>query len=315
MSMDSHPAKIFAGRSNPQLAREITEYLDLPLGRLVIKNFSDGELWVKFEENIRGTDVFLVQSTDTPAENILELLLMIDAARRASAHRITAVIPYYGYARQDRKDQPRVPISARLISTLLTEAGADRVLTMDLHSTQIQGFFDIPLDHLYSKIALLPHLKGKNYDDAVVLAPDVGSIAMARSYAQLLNASLAIIDKRRPAPNRSEVMHVIGELNKKNVLLIDDLVDTAGTMTAAARIAAEKGAESIHAVAAHAVLSGPAMERIMESPIQRLIVTNTLNIIKDKQFDKLEVISVGDVFGEAIKRIHDEESISSLFNV
>ncbi len=314
MSMHSHPAKMFAGRSNPNLAREISEYLEQPLGQLSIKNFSDGELWVKYEENIRGTDVFLIQSTNTPAENIFELLLMIDAAKRASAHRITAVIPYYGYARQDRKDQPRVPITARLMATLLTEAGADRILTMDLHSTQIQGFFDIPFDHLYSKIALMPYLQEQNYRDLVVLAPDVGSIPMARSYAQMLGASLAIIDKRRPKPNLSEVMHVIGETESKRVLIIDDLVDTAGTVTTAATVAAEKGATSIHVVAAHAVMSGPAVQRIIDSPIELFTVTNTLQIPEEKKFEKLEIISVGKVFGEAIRRIHDEESVSALFN-
>lgn len=315
MSMDSHPAKLFAGRSNPELAREISDYVDLPLGGLTIKNFSDGEIWVKFEENIRGTDVFLIQSTNPPAENILELLLMIDAAKRASAHRITAVIPYYGYARQDRKEQPRVPISARVLATLLTQSGADRVLTMDLHSTQIQGFFDIPFDHLYSKIALLRHVKNQDLDNLCVLAPDVGSIPMARSYAKLLTASLAIIDKRRPEPNRSDVMNVIGELDGKNIIIIDDLVDTAGTMTTAAEVAMEKGAKSVYALATHAVLSGPAVLRIVASPIKHLTVTNTLHIPKEKRFDKLRVISVGEVFGESIRRIHEEESISSLFNV
>jgi len=315
MSMDSHPAKLFAGRSNPELAGEISEYLNLPLGGLTIKNFSDGEIWVKFEENIRGTDVFLIQSTNPPAENIIELLLMIDAAKRASAHRITAVIPYYGYARQDRKEQPRVPISARVMATMLTQSGADRVLTMDLHSTQIQGFFDIPFDHLYSKIALLQHVKAQHVGNMAVLAPDVGSIPMARSYAKLLDASLAIIDKRRPEPNRSDVMNVIGDLEGKNILIIDDLIDTAGTMTMAAKVAKEKGAKSVMSVATHAVLSGPAVQRIKDSPIEKLIVTNTLHIPEEKRFEKLQIISVGEVFGESIRRIHDEESISSLFNV
>ena len=315
MSMDSHPAKIFAGRSNPVLAREISDYLDLPLGGLTIKTFSDGELWVKYEENIRGTDVFLIQSTNPPSENLIELLLMIDAAKRASAHRITAVIPYYGYARQDRKEQPRVPISARLMATLITEAGADRVLTMDLHSTQIQGFFDIPFDHLYSKIALLKHLRHQEFDNLTVLAPDVGSIPMARSYAQLLGAHLAIIDKRRPEPNKSEVMHVIGDLADRNVLIIDDLVDTAGTMTTAADVAKEKGAKSVFAMAGHCVMSGPAVKRVMDSPIEQLTVTNTMRIPEEKQIEKLRIISVGEVFGESIQRIHKEESISSLFKV
>lgn len=315
MSMDSHPAKIFAGRSNPVLAREISDYLDLPLGGLTIKTFSDGELWVKYEENIRGTDVFLIQSTNPPAENMLELLLMIDAAKRASAHRITAVIPYYGYARQDRKEQPRVPISARLMATLITEAGADRVLTMDLHSTQIQGFFDIPFDHLYSKIALLQHLRHQDFYNLTVLAPDVGSIPMARSYAQLLGAHLAIIDKRRPEPNKSEVMHVIGDLNDRDVLIIDDLIDTAGTMTTAADVAKKKGARSVFAMAGHCVMSGPAVKRVMDSPIEQLTVTNTMRIPEEKQIEKLRIISVGEVFGESIQRIHKEESISSLFKV
>ncbi len=315
MSLGSHPARIFAGRSNPLLASEISEYLKIPLGKISIKNFSDGEIWVKFEENIRGTDVFLIQSTNPPAENIIELLLMIDAAKRASAHRITAVIPYYGYARQDRKDQPRVPISARVLATLIMEAGADRVLTMDLHSTQIQGFFDIPFDHLYSKIALLKYIRRANYENLTVLAPDVGSIPMARSYAQLLGASLAIIDKRRPEANRSEVMHVIGELEDRTVIIIDDLVDTAGTMTSAARVAETQGATGVFACATHAVLSGPAVDRIKASPIQELMVTNTLDIPEEKRFDRLRIISVGDVFGESIRRIHEEESISSLFKV
>jgi len=313
--MRGHPLKLFAGRSNPELANEIAESMGEPLGDLRIVNFSDGELWVKYEENIRGTDVFLIQSTNPPAENIMELLLMIDAARRASAHRITAVIPYYGYARQDRKDQPRVPISARLMATLITEAGADRVLTMDLHSTQIQGFFDIPFDHLYSKIALLNYIREEHMDNLVILAPDIGSIPMARSYAKLLGTSLAIIDKRRPEPNQSEVMNVIGHLDGKNVLLIDDLVDTAGTMTTAAVTAREKGAKSVQAMATHPVLSGPAVKRIKQSPIERLTVTNTLHIPEEKKMDKLKVISVGELFGESIKRIHEEESISVLFNV
>lgn len=313
--MRGHPMKIFAGRSNPELANEVADSLDQSLGNLRIVNFSDGELWVKFEENIRGTDVFLIQSTSTPAENILELLLMIDAAKRASAHRITAVIPYYGYARQDRKDQPRVPISARLMATLITKSGADRVLTMDLHSTQIQGFFDIPFDHLYSKIALLNFIRDQHMNDLAVLAPDIGSIPMARSYAKLLGASLSIIDKRRPEPNQSEVMNVIGHLDGKNVLLIDDLVDTAGTLTTAAVTAQKKGAKSIQAVATHPVMSGPAVERIKNSPIERLTVTNTLHIPEEKKFAKLNIIGVGELFGEAIQRIHDEESISVLFNV
>ncbi|MCF7797804.1 MAG: ribose-phosphate pyrophosphokinase [Lentisphaeria bacterium] len=308
-------AKLFTGRSNPHLAQRIADYLEMELGEISIKDFSDGELWVRYDENIRGQDVFIIQSTNPPANNIMELLLMLDAAKRASARRVTAVIPYYGYARQDRKDQPRVPISAKLLADMINAAGADRVLTMDLHSAQIQGYFDIPFDHLYSKTALISHLKDKEVtDNLVLLSPDVGSIPLSRSYAKLLNASLAIIDKRRPQANRSEVMHLIGEVEGKNVLIMDDMVDTAGTLVAAARTAKENGALSVMAACTHAVLSGPAIERVQKSPVEKLIVSDTIEIPRDKVFEKLEVVSVASVFGEAILRIHNEESISSLFN-
>lgn len=308
-------AKLFTGRSNPHLAQRIADYLEMELGEISIKDFSDGELWVRYDENIRGQDVFIIQSTNPPANNIMELLLMLDAAKRASARRVTAVIPYYGYARQDRKDQPRVPISAKLLADMINAAGADRVLTMDLHSAQIQGYFDIPFDHLYSKTALISHLKEKEVtDNLVLLSPDVGSIPLSRSYAKLLNASLAIIDKRRPQANRSEVMHLIGEVEGKNVLIMDDMVDTAGTLVAAARTAMENGALSVMAACTHAVLSGPAIERVQNSPVEKLIVSDTIDIPREKVFEKLEMVSVAPVFGEAILRIHNEESISSLFN-
>ncbi|MCF7802239.1 MAG: ribose-phosphate pyrophosphokinase [Candidatus Marinimicrobia bacterium] len=308
-------AKLFTGRSNPHLAQRIADYLEMELGEISIKDFSDGELWVRYDENIRGQDVFIIQSTNPPANNIMELLLMLDAAKRASARRVTAVIPYYGYARQDRKDQPRVPISAKLLADMINAAGADRVLTMDLHSAQIQGYFDIPFDHLYSKTALISHLKENEVtENLVLLSPDVGSIPLSRSYAKLLNASLAIIDKRRPQANRSEVMHLIGEVEGKNVLIMDDMVDTAGTLVAAARTAKENGALSVMAACTHAVLSGPAIERVQNSPVEKLIVSDTIQIPREKVFEKLEMVSVAPVFGEAILRIHNEESISSLFN-
>lgn len=308
-------AKLFTGRSNPHLAQRIADYLEMELGNISIKDFSDGELWVRYDENIRGQDVFIIQSTNPPANNIMELLLMLDAAKRASARRVTAVIPYYGYARQDRKDQPRVPISAKLLADMINAAGADRVLTMDLHSAQIQGYFDIPFDHLYSKTALISHLKDMTFtNNLVLLSPDVGSIPLSRSYAKLLNASLAIIDKRRPQANRSEVMHLIGEVEGKNVLIMDDMVDTAGTMVAAARTAMENGALAVMAACTHAVLSGPAIERVQNSPVEKLVVSDTIQIPREKVFEKLEMVSVAPVFGEAILRIHNEESISSLFN-
>ena len=307
--------KLFTGRSNPHLAQRIAEYLDVEMGDISIKDFSDGELWVRFNENIRGQDVFIIQSTNPPANNIMEMLLMLDAAKRASAQRVTAVIPYYGYARQDRKGQPRVPISAKLLADMINAAGADRALTMDLHSAQIQGYFDIPFDHLYSKTALISHLKEKDFTkNLVLLSPDVGSIPLSRSYAKLLNASLAIIDKRRPQANQAEVMHLIGEVEGKNVLIMDDMVDTAGTLVAAARTAKEQGALGVMAACTHPVLSGPAIERIKNSPVEKLIVTDTIQIPEEKIFEKLEMVSVAPVFGEAIARIHNEESISSLFN-
>ncbi|NQV15236.1 ribose-phosphate pyrophosphokinase [bacterium] len=307
--------KLFCGRSNPEFGKAVAEYLDMELGKMTIKPFSDGELWIRFDENIRGEDVFIIQSTNPPDTNMIELLLMLDAAKRASARRVTAVVPYYGYARQDRKDQPRVPISAKLFADLIQTAGADRVVSMDLHSSQIQGYFNIPFDHLYSKKVLVGAIQALELENMVVLAPDIGSVPMSRSYAKLLNASLAIIDKRRPAHNKAEVMHLIGKVEGKNVLIMDDMVDTAGTMVAASKKARKTGALSVNAAVTHGVLSGPAIKRLNKAPIDRILVTDTINIAAEKRIDKLESISVASVFGEAIQRIHDEKSISVLFDI
>lgn len=307
--------KLFCGRSNPEFGKAVAKYLDVDLGRMTIKPFSDGELWIRFDENIRGEDVFIIQSTNPPDTNMIELLLMLDAAKRASARRVTAVIPYYGYARQDRKDQPRVPISAKLFADLIQTAGADRVVSMDLHSSQIQGYFNIPFDHLYSKKVLVGAIKELQLENMVVLAPDIGSVPMSRSYAKLLDANLSIIDKRRPEHNKAEVMHLIGKVGAKNVLLMDDMIDTAGTLVAAAKKAREMSAISVNAAVTHGVLSGPAIQRLTDAPIDRILVTDTIQLGKSKQMEKLLTVSVASVFGEAIQRIHNEESISVLFDL
>ncbi len=309
--------KLFAGRSNPQLAGEIADELGISLGALTIKAFSDGEIWVKFEENIRNEDVFIIQSTNPPADNIIELLLMLDAARRASASSVTAVIPYYGYARQDRKDLPRVPISARLFLDTFEAVGASRIITMDLHSPQIQGFVNIPFDHLYSRLVLLERLKQENlaYDNGVVLSPDMGSARMGQSYARYLDLGFALIDKRRPAHNRAEVVHLVGDLKDRHVLIIDDMVDTAGTIISAAESARENGALSITAVATHALFSGSARERLQQAPIDHIIITNTVDVQSGKLENKLEKISVAKVFAASIQRINEGQSLSSLFEM
>ena len=307
--------KIFSGRANYSLANEICKYLEVPLGKLAIKEFSDGELSIAFEENIRNEDVFIVQSTNPPSNNIWELLLILDAAKRASAKSVVAVLPYFGYGRQDRKDKPRVPISAKLFLDLLSAVGVDRVVSMDLHSPQIQGFVNVPFDHLYSRIALFDKLKKLNLNESngVVLAPDVGSAKMSQAYAKTLGISFAIIDKRRPKANKAEVVNLIGDLNNKHVLIIDDMIDTAGTTCNAAEAAIEHGAKSVIAVATHPVLSGPAVERLSKSSIKHVIVSNTIELSEKQIFDKLEVISVANVFGEAINRIVNGTSLSSLF--
>ena len=307
--------KIFSGRSNPLLAEKIAKSLGKNLGKLAIKTFSDGELWIKFEENIRGCDVFIIQPTNSPAENIMELILTIDAAVRASAKTVTAVVPYFGYGRQDRKDNPRVPISSRVMVDLITATGADRIITMDLHSTQIQGFAAIPFDHLYSRMVLLDAIKALNFmpENAAVLSPDVGSARMSQAYAKYLGMHFALIDKRRYAPNKAEVVHLIGDLKGKDVLIIDDMIDTAGTTVNAAEAAISNGANSVTAVATHAVLSGPAIDRIKNSVIKKLIVTDSVSIPDDKKLDNMEIVTVSKVFGEAIQRIYDGESVSALF--
>ena len=307
--------KIFSGRSNPTLAKKIVESLGIGLGQLTIKNFADGELWIKFEENIRGTDVFIIQSTNSPAENIMELVLIIDAAVRASANTVTAVIPYFGYGRQDRKDNPRVPISSRVMVDLITATGANRIITMDLHSTQIQGFATIPFDHLYSRMVLQDAINSLELDpkNSVVLSPDVGSARMSQSYAKRLGMHFALIDKRRYAPNKAQVMHLIGDLKDKHVLIIDDMIDTAGTIVNAANEAKENGAISVTAIATHALLSVPAIDRIKESNIGKLVVTDTVSIEDEKKLGNMEIVTVANVFGEAIRRVYDGESVSALF--
>ena len=307
--------KIFSGRSNPLLASKIASFAGCNLGEISIKTFSDGEIWVKYEENVRGCDVFLIQSTNGPAENILELALMADAAVRASAESVSIIMPYFGYGRQDRKDQPRVPISSRVMIDIITSMGADRIVTMDLHSTQIQGFTKIPFDHLYSRMVLIDAITslGFNPELSVVLAPDVGSAAMSKGYAKRLEMHFALIDKRRVAPNESKVSHLIGELEGMDVLIIDDMIDTAGTTVSAAEAAIEKGAKSVTAIATHGVLSGPAIDRLKNAPIKTVVLTDTILIPDEKKLKNMNIVTVADVFGAAIKRIHNGESVSSLF--
>lgn len=306
------PLAIFAGRSNLALSRAIAEKFGTRLGAVTIKSFSDGELYIKYQQSIRGADVFIVQSTPPPGDNIIELLLLIDAAKRASAHRVTAVIPYFGYARQDRKDQPRVSIASKLFANLLTGAGADRVLTMDLHAPQIQGFFDIPLDHLYASSIFVEYFRQNSTEDLVVVAPDVGSLKMARSYSKRLHAGLAFVDKRRPNQNIAEVMNIIGEVDGKNILLVDDLIDTAGTITNASVALKERGAKKIMAASTHSILSGPAYQRIEDSPIDKFLVTDTVPLKRPS--DKIHVLSVAGLFAESIRRIYTDDSISTLFD-
>jgi ribose-phosphate pyrophosphokinase len=306
------PLAIFSGRSNPALSRAIAEAYGTELGEVTIKEFSDGELYVKFEQSIRGEDIFIIQSTPPPGDNIMELLLMLDAAKRASVKRVTAVIPYFGYARQDRKDQPRVSIGSKLMANLLVQAGADRVLTMDLHAAQIQGFFDIPLDHLYASRAFIEHFKSNPIENLVVVAPDVGSLKTSRAYSKKLGTSLAFIDKRRPKANESEVMNIIGDVEGKNVLIVDDLIDTAGTLTNAASAMKKRGALNITAICTHPILSGPAYQRIEDSPIDEVLVTDTVSLRQPS--DKIKVLSVANIFAEAIQRIHTNDTISALFD-
>jgi ribose-phosphate pyrophosphokinase len=304
--------KLISGNSNLPLALKVSDYLNESLCDAEIKKFSDGEISVKINENIRGTDVFIIQSTNPPAENLLELLVIIDAASRASAERITAVIPYYGYARQDRKDQPRVPITAKLMATLIAASGTDRVLTMDLHAAQIQGFFDIPMDHLFANPVFYDYCADFKSDDWVVLA-DLGSIKMVRNFAKKLSMPFAVLDKKRHVANQVEILNVIGEVKGKNIIVRDDIVDTAGTLTQAADFLVKQGAKEIYACLTHAVLSGRSLELIEKSSIKKVVVSDTINLENKKLSHKFEIASVGKIFGEAIRRIHKGESVSSLF--
>ena len=306
--------KLITGNSNSHLALKIGQYIGINLSATEVKRFSDGEVFVQINENIRGTDVFIIQSTNAPAENIIELLMLIEAARRASAQRITAVIPYFGYARQDRKDRPRVAIAAKLMANLITTAGADRIITMDLHASQIQGFFDLPHDHLYSTRVFRELLNMINLDPLVVVAPDVGSIKMARAFAKSCGADLAIIDKRRPGPNKSEVVNIIGDVKGKNVIIRDDMVDTAGTLCKAADALALKGALEVIAICTHAVLSGDSIRKIQDSSITKIYISDSIDLKNKQLTDKFEVLSCSNLFGEAIMRISGEKSVSSLFN-
>jgi len=308
--------KLISGTANPELAQKISEYLATPLVQTKITRFSDGEVFVEIKENVRGADVFIIQPTCPPVnENLVELLIMIDAARRASARRITAVIPYYGYARQDRKTAPRTPITAKLVANVIVVAGARRVLTMDLHAWQIQGFFDIPVDHLYAMPVFLEYLKDKfRGEEIVIVSPDAGGVERAREYAKRLNATMAIVDKRRPRPNESEVMNIIGDVKDKIAVIIDDMIDTAGTICKAASAIMDRGAKEVYAVATHPVLSGPAVERLAQSPIKEVVVSDTIPLREEAQrLDKIKVLSVSKLLGEAIRRIHTDDSISSLF--
>lgn len=306
---------LIAGNAHKGLAAEISRHLGVPLIDVVNTRFSDGEIMLQINENVRGADVFVIQPSCPPVnENIMELLLMLDALKRASAGRITAVMPYYGYARQDRKVQPRVPISSKLIADLITVAGANRVLTMDLHAGQIQGFFDIPVDHLYGSPVLYEYIKKREFKDLVIVSPDAGGVERARNFAKRLNASLAIIDKRREAANVSQVMNVIGDVEGRDSVLLDDMIDTAGTIVQAAEALKQKGARKVCAACSHAVLSGPAIERVNSSCLENLIVTDTIPFdSKREKSAKLIVLSVAGLFADAIKRIHEESSISSLF--
>jgi len=310
--------KIFACNSNKDLAAKIAKNLGLTLGQSEVEQFSDGEISVKINETIRGADVFIIQSTSFPVnDNLMELLIMIDAMKRASAGRITAVIPYYGYARQDRKARARDPISAKLVANLLTSAGANRILTMDLHCAQIQGFFDIPVDHLVGLPLLVAHYRkkfGDNLENFVAVSPDLGSVGRTRAFAEKLNIPLAIVDKRRPKPNVSEIMNIIGEINGKHVILIDDMIDTAGTITNAANALKERGATAVDACCTHGVLSGPAMERISNSCIEELLILDTINMEAHTAEEKITITSVADIFADAINRIHEGISVSKLFD-
>jgi len=305
---------VLSGTGNRPLAEEIAQFLDQPLCEVTLRRFADGEIFARIDENARGRDVYIIQPTNPPAENLLELLLLIDAARRASAARVTAVVPYFGYARQDRKDQPRVAISAKLVANLITTAGADRVLGIDFHQHQLQGFFDIPVDHLYASPVFVQHYRQKGLRELVVVAPDVGGAKMARSFAKRLDASLAIIDKRRPSANIAEVVNVVGEVGDRDCLIVDDMMDTAGTMAEAVLALKKLGARDVYCCATHALLSGPAVDRLAATPVKEVAVTNTIRLAAEKQFDRLAVLSVAPLLAKAIRNTHSDQSVSSLFD-
>ena len=310
----SYELLVFSGTANVPLATDICASIGLPLSQAKIKKFSDGEISVKLEENVRGRDVFIIQPTSSPAnDNMIELLLMLDACRRASARRLSAVIPYYGYGRQDRKSEPRVPISARVMADLIEAMRPERLLTMDLHADQIQGFFHIPVDHLFAAPVFVSYLQEKKLENAVIVSPDSGGVERARFLARQLNAGLAIIDKRRPRANEAEIMNVIGDVKGKDCVLYDDMIDTAGTITKAADALKKNGASRVMACATHAVLSGPAVERLRDSALDEILLSNTIQLPPEKELDKIKVLSVARICGEAIRRIHNEESVSSLF--
>jgi ribose-phosphate pyrophosphokinase len=305
---------VLSGTGNRPLAEEIAQFLGLSLCEVTIRRFADGEIFVRLDENARGRDVYIIQPTNPPAEHLLELLLLIDAAKRASAARVTAVVPYFGYARQDRKDQPRVAISAKLVANLLETAGADRILGMDFHQHQLQGFFDMPVDHLYASPVFVQHYRQKGLRELVVVAPDVGRAKTARSFAKRLDASLAIIDKRRPSANIAEVVNVVGEVGGRDCLIVDDMMDTAGTMAEAVLALKKLGARDVYCCATHALLSGPAVDRLAATPVQEVAVTNTIRQVEDKQFDRLTVLSVAPLLAKAIRNTHSDQSVSSLFD-
>lgn len=316
--MGQYIQKIFSGTSNRELTAKIAEQANLEVGDVVIERFSDGEMWAKYNENLRGNDIYIVQSTNSPGDNIIELALLIDAAKRASAEKINVVIPYFGYSRQDRKDEPRVPISAKVMMDIFTQAGADRIITMDLHSTQMQGFTSIPVDNLYGSLVLMEELetyfnKIKNDNKCVVLSPDIGSNKLSQAYAKKLGIGFALIDKRRNAHNQSEVAHLVGNLENRHVLIIDDMIDTAGTIFNAAVVAKEKGALSVTVAATHAVLSGDAVKKLSSDNIDKVFLSDTVHIPENKKFEKLTIVSSAKVFADTINRIHKGESVSQLF--
>lgn len=320
MDMSKGQIKVFSGNANQEVAKDICRELGVPFGSCEVGKFSDGELFVNIDETVRGCDVFLIQPTNSPVNDyLMELLIMIDACKRASAGRINAVIPYYGYARQDRKTKAREPITAKLVADLLSVAGIDRVVTMDLHAGQIQGYFDKPVDHLSGVPILVDYFrniakeKGFTEEDTVIVSPDLGGVTRARNFATLLDLPIAIIEKRRPKANVAKVMNVIGDIEGKNVIIVDDIIDTAGTITQAAQVLMDFGAKSVYAAATHGVLSGPAIDRIEDSVIEEFVITDSIPLPEERQIDKIKVVSIAPIFAEAIRRIHDNESVSTLF--